>query len=95
MITSILPTLLRPGMLALGLLLAACATPEGEGKASVPQIFTDRGTFEVELMFENKSKRFPGGANTLDGVTKPLFGGTDVPDLWVGTLSTRTTFTVQ
>jgi hypothetical protein len=40
-------------------------------------------------MYENKQRKFPGGANTLDGVTKPLFGGKDVEDLWVGSLSTR------
>ena len=40
-------------------------------------------------MYENKQRRFEGGAQTLDGPTKPLFGGSDVEDLWVGSLSTR------
>jgi hypothetical protein len=53
------------------------------------------GTFEVELMFENKTKQFPGGANTLDGVTKPLFEGKELADLWTGTLSVRTPMTVR
>lgn len=49
------------------------------------------GSFEVEWMYENKSRKFPGGAQTLDGVTKPLFGGAEVPDLWVGELAARRT----
>jgi hypothetical protein len=51
--------------------------------------FTSPGAYEVEWMYENKQRKFPGGAQTLDGVTKPLFGGKDVDDLWVGSLSTR------
>jgi hypothetical protein len=51
--------------------------------------FTSPGAYEIEWMYENKQRKFPGGANTLDGVTKPLFGGKDVEDLWVGSLSTR------
>jgi hypothetical protein len=53
--------------------------------------FNSPGTYEVEWMYENKQRKFPGGVNTLDGVTKPLFGGKDVDDLWVGSLSTRKT----
>jgi hypothetical protein len=51
--------------------------------------FISPGAYEIEWMYENKQRKFPGGANTLDGVTKPLFGGKDVEDLWVGSLSTR------
>jgi len=47
------------------------------------------GSFEVEWMYENKQRSFPGGIQTLDGPTRPLFGGSDVEDLWIGSLSTR------
>jgi hypothetical protein len=53
------------------------------------------GTYEVEWMLENATRRWPGGAQTLDGVTKPLFGGTDVPDLWVGKLAVRRRLTLE
>ncbi len=82
MITSILPTLLRPGMLALGLLLAACATPEGEGKASVPQIFTDRGTFEVGITTLRLNDRkievyYPAAPGAANGRKNEVYLQTD------------------
>ncbi|HEU0029930.1 MAG TPA: hypothetical protein VFQ53_04800 [Kofleriaceae bacterium] len=54
------------------------------------------GDYEVELLLENQNKRWPGGVQTLDGPTKPLFGGTDVPGMWVGKLtSQRRRFSVR
>jgi hypothetical protein len=66
----------------------------GESKAFPQTLYVkDRfnmpGMYEVEWMYENTQRKFPGGVQTLDGVTKPLFGGKTVDDLWVGSLSTR------
>jgi hypothetical protein len=45
-------------------------------------------------MFENATRWWPGGAEP-DGVTKPLFGGTDVPDLWVGKLAVHRSLVIE
>jgi hypothetical protein len=68
--------------------------PAGETKTFAQTLylkdrFTAPGDYEVEWTYENKARKFAGGAQTLDGVTKPLFGGTEVTDLWIGSLSTR------
>jgi hypothetical protein len=42
---------------------------------------------KISWTFQNATTRFPGGIQTLDGPTKPLFGGGDVPDLWTGKLN--------
>lgn len=57
MITRFLPGWRRQGVAALGLVLAACATPANEDNAGAPQIFTDRGNFEVGITTLNLSDR--------------------------------------
>jgi hypothetical protein len=53
------------------------------------------GTYDVEWEFANKIKSYPGGVRTFDGMTKPLFGGGDIPDIWLGELSVRRSFTLD
>lgn len=52
------------------------------------------GTITIVWEYENEVTRMPGGLQTLDGITKPLFGGGDIPDIWVGELTARTTLEV-
>ncbi len=42
----------------------------------------------------NASTSFPGGVSTLAGVTKPLFDGREMPELWTGKLVCRVQWTV-
>lgn len=46
------------------------------------------GTFVVEWTYENEIVEWKGGAQTLDGPTKELFGGTRIPHIWTGRLTT-------
>ena len=41
----------------------------------------------VSWSYENRIQRWEGGAQTLDGPTKALFGGNDIPHIWIGKLS--------
>jgi hypothetical protein len=52
------------------------------------------GPITVVWDYENKITSMPGGIQTLDGTTKPLFGGGDIPDIWTGELTARTTIDV-
>jgi hypothetical protein len=64
--------------------------PAGETRTFTQSLsIKDRGDYEVEWMYANKARKFAGGVQTLDGVTKPLFGGVELTDLWVGELSVR------
>ena len=42
------------------------------------------GEFIVRWKYSNKITRWPGGKMTLDGPTKELFGGKDIPFIWTG-----------
>lgn len=84
MITKSLPACLRPGALALGLLLTACATATGEDKAnaSAPKIFTDRGSFEVGVTTLSLSDRkievyYPAAPGAATGRTNEVYLQTD------------------
>lgn len=46
-------------------------------------------TVTVIWGYENRVRRWPGGAKTLDGVTQPLFGGKDIPFIWLGAIETK------
>lgn len=48
----------------------------------------------VRWTYENAMTAWPGGAQTLDGVTKPLFGGGPIPHLWTGKLKAELTWIV-
>ena len=41
----------------------------------------------VRWTYENAIQKWEGGAQTLDGPTKTLFGGKDIPHIWLGKLS--------
>jgi hypothetical protein len=42
------------------------------------------GSFTVEWTYSNTIAEWKGGAETLDGTTKPLFGGGPIPYIWTG-----------
>lgn len=64
--------------------------PFGRGTTTVRRRgFEDGALVDIHWTYENTTTTWPGGANTLDGTTKPLFGGEPVPDLWTGKLSVR------
>jgi hypothetical protein len=52
------------------------------------------GSLTVAWTYSNEVTRMPGGIQTFDGVTQPLFGGGEIPGIWTGRLSTRARLTV-
>ena len=52
------------------------------------------GTFWVEWTYENQVERWEGGLLTMDGPTQELFGGEDIPHIWLGSLRSGTTIEV-
>lgn len=42
----------------------------------------------------NQITRWEGGVQTLDGPTKALFGGGDIPHIWTGRLVVETSWTL-
>lgn len=95
MITKSLPSCLLPGVLALGLFMTACATPSGEDNAAAraPQIFTDRGSFEVGVTTLSLSDRkievyYPAGAGAATGRASEVYLQTDpLPPVLQGLVS--------
>lgn len=93
MITRFLPAFLRPGVAALGLVLTACATPLDEDKASGPQIFTDRGNFEVGITTLDLHDRkievyYPAAPGVAEGRTDEVYLQTDpLPPMFRGLMS--------
>ena len=47
------------------------------------------GLFPLENDIKNMITPSKGGIQTLDGPTKNLFGGKDIPDLWRGKLEVK------
>lgn len=45
------------------------------------------GDLQVRWTYHNTIESWAGGAQTLDGVTKPLFGGGRIPGIWLGNFS--------
>jgi len=41
----------------------------------------------VDWTYENRITRWPGGRPTMDGPTRELFGGGDIPHIWTGRLA--------
>ena len=93
MITTFVSAWLRQGVLALGLVLTACATPAGEDKANAPQIFTDRGTYEVGVTTLSLSDRkievyYPAATGAATGRTNEVYLQTDpLPPMLKGLVS--------
>jgi hypothetical protein len=57
--------------------------------------FRSGGRFVLAWTYENAVTRLAGGARTLDGVTRPLFGGGPIPGIWTGKLRVEATLDVQ
>jgi hypothetical protein len=47
------------------------------------------GTYSVRWEYNNDMDRWEGGSQTIDGYTKPLFGGKQIPGIWKGALEVR------
>jgi len=47
------------------------------------------GRARVRWEYKNDVERAAGGGQTLDGVMPPLFGGEQIPHIWLGTLTTE------
>ena len=47
------------------------------------------GDLVVEWRYSNTVERWEGGVMTLDGPTKPLFGGGRIPCIWTGQIAAR------
>ena len=52
------------------------------------------GPITVRWRLSNHVVKVPGGIQTLDGPTSPLFGGGDIPGIWIGDLSTWARLTI-
>ena len=52
------------------------------------------GPATVSWKYENRVTQWEGGLQTLDGPTKPLFGGKPIPGIWVGELEASTAITI-
>ena len=67
--------------------------PGGAGQARRPGF--ERGTsVAIVWTYQNSGTSRPGGVPTLDGVTKPLFGGGLIPGIWTGKLEARGIWTI-
>jgi len=55
--------------------------------------FESGKSVKIAWTYSNAIKRWAGGAQTLDGSTKALFDGKDIPHIWTGNLSVETTWT--
>ena len=75
-------------------LIAAGAEQRFQQTLAIPQD-APRGTATVRWRMSNRVKRMEGGLQTLDGPTKPLFGGGDIPDIWLGEVKAQTTITIE
>lgn len=62
-------------------LIAPGATLDATQTIEVPHAGED---VEVHWDYENRVTSVAGGVQTLDGVTKPLFGGGPIPHIWTG-----------
>jgi hypothetical protein len=57
--------------------------------------FEDGKTVQVSWSYTNKIVRWTGGQLTLDGPTKALFGGKDIPFIWTGELTVQASWLVR
>ena len=51
--------------------------------------------FTLQWTYENRLSRWEGGVQTLDGITKALFGGKEISFLWRGELATSMDFILE
>lgn len=57
--------------------------------------FEDGVTARVTWTYQSSVTRWAGGKMTLDGPTKTLFGGEDIPHLWTGKLSVQADWVIR
>jgi hypothetical protein len=57
--------------------------------------FEDGKTVPVSWTYSNDIVRWAGGQQTLDGPTKTLFEGKDIPHIWTGKLSAEASWSVR
>ena len=55
----------------------------------------DIETFTLQWAYENTLSRWEGGVQTLDGITKALFGGKEILSLWRGELEASMDFILE
>lgn len=65
----------------------------GRGSARLEGFERGRSV-DVSWTYENAIRRWEGGKQTMDGLTRELFGGKDVPWIWTGKLQVRLRWTV-
>lgn len=64
--------------------------PPGESFSVTQSLWLDASRFKVgekytvTWIYENSVRRWPGGIPTVEGRTKELFGGDEIPYIWVG-----------
>lgn len=67
----------------------------GGGLKSVRRTgFESGSSVQVRWTYENSIERWQGGSQTLDGPTKRLFDGGDIPYIWTGSLTVAQGWTV-
>ena len=67
----------------------------GPGTATLRRPGFEAGkSVAVRWSYDNSITRWQGGAQTLDGPTKSLFEGKDIPYIWTGKLSVEATWVV-
>jgi hypothetical protein len=57
--------------------------------------FEKGGAFRVRWTYENSVTQWKGGAMTLDGMTKALFGGGPIPHIWTGKVEAEAVLHVE
>jgi hypothetical protein len=57
--------------------------------------FEDGKTVRVSWTYQNEIVRWAGGQLTLDGPTKTLFGGKDIPFIWTGKLTVEASWVIR
>ena len=57
--------------------------------------FEPGATVGLRWTYENSIRRWEAGVQTLDGPTKALFGGGDIPHIWIGKLTAEGSWTVR
>lgn len=65
----------------------------GTATARLPG-FENGSEVQISWTYQSSIRRWAGGAQTLDGPTKQLFDGGDIPHIWTGKLTLRTAWIV-
>ena len=55
----------------------------------------DPGEYILKWTYENDTVKWPGGIKTLDGLTKKLFGGGNIPDIYLGKIEKKANIIIE